>query len=869
MNLRHIWETTFDAIWCIHYLPYNDRLPHLKYELNRVGLLNAKNFKWKNTYDSSIRSKLYKQVENKLLLNEGVMNASISHYQCIKESYELGYERILILENDIAFNLDTELIEKLLTNVPKNADIILYDYLFGKDKEDLSRYKELRDANKRKLYIDFGNEKRVWMASCYSLNRNGMKHIIDSQEACMSAPDTYTYFRPEAMSCEPLNRYCSYVPMAIQKAYSSLTSSKYNVKTEDNVFYKRYTYMGVDINNYNIFENKYVSIDWKRYFDHIYCVHYIEYKDRFETIDSELERVGIKDSGIFSYKYTYDSPLYDVLYDSEKNGAMSKSYMKCGLAQYFCYKEAYELGYERILVLEDDIVFLKDISKIYEILENTPKDYDLVLYDSMTWDKKYYDDLCKKARIGNKRFVRYNEKMRLCSCYSMSRKMMEHRIDCEEKYMNTNDSYMSYNKDFTYKEPLKRCFSIDLIACQNPKYDKSINKDMVVEGKVNNLNSKHYENVINLDYSLYNIDNMPLNIENKIEMNTEIEYPIDFVFLYVDNTDKEWQKKYLIMSDKYGKKKNVSSQRYRDWGTLKWFLRGLDECMPWIRNTYMVVESESQVPAWIDREKIHIVYHKDIIPEQFLPTYNSDAIEIFLYRIEGLAEHFIYANDDMFAINKMNKDDFYNSIGNPYLKITSTEFDRNSAKVYRNILKTTDEFVRDDLGLTSYEDRVLHSDHSFQPMLKSTWEKLWEKHNDELESSISPFRENKNISQEATAFWHYLSGNYSLSERITKYVDFRKNTLKDIVECISSKKIQILCINDSGCNIFETAKSRINNSFKQKFPNMSKYEKVPEKKESPVMSTKDKVMNDLDIIKKRIQLQRARYEAMIQGNNFL
>ena len=98
---------------------------------------------------------------------------------------------------------------------------------------------------------------------------------------------------------------------------------------------------------------------------------------------------------------------------------------------------------------------------------------------------------------------------------------------------------------------------------------------------------------------------------------------------------------------------------------------------------------------------------------------------------------------------------------------------------------------------------------------------------------------------------------------------YRENTLKDIVECISSKKIQILCINDSGCNIFETAKSRINNSFKQKFPNMSKYEKVPEKKESPVMSTKDKVMNDLDIIKKRIQLQRARYEAMIQGNNFL
>ena len=48
-----------------------------------------------------------------------------------------------------------------------------------------------------------------------------------------------------------------------------------------------------------------------------------------------------------------------------------------------------------------------------------------------------------------------------------------------------------------------------------------------------------------------------------------------------------------------------------------------------------------------------LVNHKDYIPEQFLPTYNSVVIERYLHRIPDLAEHFVYFNDDFYIINNI------------------------------------------------------------------------------------------------------------------------------------------------------------------------------------------------------------------------
>src|SRR5699024_2272679 len=64
---------------------------------------------------------------------------------------------------------------------------------------------------------------------------------------------------------------------------------------------------------------------------------------------------------------------------------------------------------------------------------------------------------------------------------------------------------------------------------------------------------------------------------------------------------------------------------------------------------------------WLDvnHPKLNIVKHEDFIPEEYLPTFSARPIELNLHRIEGLAEQFVYFNDDMFMLDFLKKDDFF------------------------------------------------------------------------------------------------------------------------------------------------------------------------------------------------------------------
>ena len=131
------------------------------------------------------------------------------------------------------------------------------------------------------------------------------------------------------------------------------------------------------------------------------------------------------------------------------------------------------------------------------------------------------------------------------------------------------------------------------------------------------------------------------------------DFPVDLVVTYVDNTDPIWQASISQFNVE------IEPKRYRDWDTLKYWFRGVERNMPFIRTVHLVVSNMEQVPKWLDQSKVNVVLHRDIIPERLLPTFNSTTIEMFLCRIPGLSEHFIYSNDDMFAINPMTVDDFF------------------------------------------------------------------------------------------------------------------------------------------------------------------------------------------------------------------
>jgi hypothetical protein len=129
---------------------------------------------------------------------------------------------------------------------------------------------------------------------------------------------------------------------------------------------------------------------------------------------------------------------------------------------------------------------------------------------------------------------------------------------------------------------------------------------------------------------------------------------MDAVITYVDGNDPVWKRDYEKTTNV-----PVMQKRFRDWGTLKYLLRGIESRMPFIRNVYLVVSHPSQVPVWVNQEQLKIVLHKDIIPEEFLPTFNCNPIEMHLHRIPGLDEQYLYFNDDMFPVGDCKSEDFF------------------------------------------------------------------------------------------------------------------------------------------------------------------------------------------------------------------
>ncbi|NLX66196.1 MAG: hypothetical protein GXZ19_05405, partial [Bacteroidales bacterium] len=135
---------------------------------------------------------------------------------------------------------------------------------------------------------------------------------------------------------------------------------------------------------------------------------------------------------------------------------------------------------------------------------------------------------------------------------------------------------------------------------------------------------------------------------------------IDFVITWVDMDDPKWKADFTNYSGKIDNTKNeVSEARFRDYGFLKYWFRGVEKFAPWVRKIHFV--TCGQKPEWlnVNHPKLALVNHSDYIPHEFLPVFNSSLIEIYLHKIPNLADRFVYFNDDFFITSPMGEERFY------------------------------------------------------------------------------------------------------------------------------------------------------------------------------------------------------------------
>lgn len=291
---------------------------------------------------------------------------------------------------------------------------------------------------------------------------------------------------------------------------------------------------------------------------------------------------------------------------------------------------------------------------------------------------------------------------------------------------------------------------------------------------------------------------------------------MDAVITYVNGLDPVWR-------DEYSRALNVPAldKRFRDWGTLKYLLRGIETHMPFVRNIHLVVSGPTQVPGWASG-RLNVVTHRDIIPEEFLPTFNSTTIEMFLHRIPGLDERFIYFNDDMFPVAPCKEEDFFRD-GKIVIGFSHHIF---AGGMYKRQCRNSDRMARMALGRGSGLFFV-RPQHICSPMLRSASEEVFEKMRDEIYSTLSQVRTMDNLNQYLFLDYLYHQGR-AIRERLSgKFFSIATSSASRIGEYLKSPSRKLVCINDVHLKeeSYQSERRILLDSFEQALPLKSAFEK--------------------------------------------
>jgi hypothetical protein len=298
------------------------------------------------------------------------------------------------------------------------------------------------------------------------------------------------------------------------------------------------------------------------------------------------------------------------------------------------------------------------------------------------------------------------------------------------------------------------------------------------------------------------------------------EGTIDVVIPYVNSSDRYWGADYVKATHQH----IPSAVRFRSWGTLKFLFRGIDKYMPFVRNIVLLLARPSQLPVWVNTDKVRVVYHEEFIPKQLLPTFNSCTIESFLWNIPDLADRIIYFNDDMFPVGPMDESTFFTG-DKPNLKFVGPE-EYSSKFMFRSQCRAGMNLITSALNLPPFEaGKIIRPYHITTSITKESLNKVRELCGDMLPDTTSVLRQAKNVNQYVYSYYQYFAGEYENKVVNYKYFEMGDKTIQAITDEILKGEYQMLCLNDSDkMKDYNRVKYRLTQAFEKKFPNKCKYE---------------------------------------------
>lgn len=338
----------------------------------------------------------------------------------------------------------------------------------------------------------------------------------------------------------------------------------------------------------------------------------------------------------------------------------------------------------------------------------------------------------------------------------------------------------------------------------------------------------------------------------------EQQHPIDFVVTWLDSSDPEWQKEFA----RYKKETtgNTDSARFRNLDIFKYWFRAVETYAPWVNKVFLV--TNGTFPKWINpnNPKLVLVKHSDYIPDEYLPTFNSRTIELFMHRIKGLSEHFVYFNDDSF-LNSPAKPEHYFRKGLPcdnnveslfnvpiydkkdkfatYMSlladigVINAHFNRwNTAKKsirrwygphlgFQGLM--TSLFIRKHFLFPGFDWR-----HFEQPFLRSVFEEAWKEEPEILQKSCTTFRNDISLNPYFFRYWQFATNKFYPTKLYrNRCFHLRENLLNAIEYALNDKEAISVCLNDTPkCpdEEFVVINNRLQVLLEKKYPAKSTFE---------------------------------------------
>ncbi|MQP33747.1 sugar phosphotransferase [Rhodococcus erythropolis] len=283
---------------------------------------------------------------------------------------------------------------------------------------------------------------------------------------------------------------------------------------------------------------------------------------------------------------------------------------------------------------------------------------------------------------------------------------------------------------------------------------------------------------------------------------SDISFDIDLVFSWVDGSSKEFQAQRAKRMQNYIVGEGDESEaRFRQIDELKYALRSIHMYAPWIRRIFVATDSDR--PDWLadDPRVTFMPSEKFFADPSVLPTHNSQAVECQLHHIPGLAEHFLYSNDDMFFGRPVGPDMFFSPGGISMFIEADTRIglghNDNDRSGFENAARVNRRLLQDRFGLMT----TRHLEHAATPLRKSVMAEMEREFAEDFAATAaSTFRASSNISV-TNSLYHYftlMSGRSVVQKSAAvKYVDTTvKAGLRDMDSLLAKRSMDFFCLND-------------------------------------------------------------------------